>query len=137
MKSTIFWDITPCSPLTVNRRFGGTCRLDLHDRRISLPRNQRESRWQRSEYKGGMFLRNVGWLSTGYTASHSIITDFKTLHHSIGGPRLENKKFCNTQCSKADTHGPSKCLRCFYRLSRHVSRSCLYVFVGRCAVSAA
>jgi hypothetical protein len=27
MKSTIFWDITPYSPLKVNRRFGGTCRL--------------------------------------------------------------------------------------------------------------
>jgi hypothetical protein len=25
-KSTIFWDITPCSPLKVNRRFGGTYR---------------------------------------------------------------------------------------------------------------
>jgi hypothetical protein len=24
MKSTYFWDITPCSPLRVNRRFGGT-----------------------------------------------------------------------------------------------------------------
>jgi hypothetical protein len=24
MKSTIFWDITPCSPLRVNRPFGGT-----------------------------------------------------------------------------------------------------------------
>jgi hypothetical protein len=23
MKSTIFWDITPCSPLSANRRFGG------------------------------------------------------------------------------------------------------------------
>jgi hypothetical protein len=29
MKSTIFWDITPCSPLKVNRRFGGTYRLNL------------------------------------------------------------------------------------------------------------
>jgi hypothetical protein len=27
MKSTIFWDITPCSPLKVNRRFGGTYRI--------------------------------------------------------------------------------------------------------------
>jgi hypothetical protein len=27
VKSSIFWDITPCSPLSVNRRFGGTCRL--------------------------------------------------------------------------------------------------------------
>jgi hypothetical protein len=28
-KSTNFWDITPCSPLRVNRRFGGTYRLHL------------------------------------------------------------------------------------------------------------
>jgi hypothetical protein len=29
MESTIFWDITTCSPLKVNRRFGGTYRLHL------------------------------------------------------------------------------------------------------------
>jgi hypothetical protein len=29
MKSKTFWDITPCSPLSVNRRFGGTYRLHL------------------------------------------------------------------------------------------------------------
>jgi hypothetical protein len=45
MKSAVFWDITPCSPLKVNRRFGGTYRLHLHGRRISRVRNQRESRW--------------------------------------------------------------------------------------------
>jgi hypothetical protein len=28
MKSTIFWDITPCSPLKVGRHFGEICRLD-------------------------------------------------------------------------------------------------------------
>jgi hypothetical protein len=27
MKSSFFWEITPCSPLKDNRRFGGTCRL--------------------------------------------------------------------------------------------------------------
>jgi hypothetical protein len=27
MKRTIFWGITPCSPLSVNRRFGGTYRV--------------------------------------------------------------------------------------------------------------
>jgi hypothetical protein len=27
MKSVSFWDITPCSPLSVNRRFGGTYHL--------------------------------------------------------------------------------------------------------------
>jgi hypothetical protein len=28
MKSTIFWDITPYNPFGVNRRFGGTYRLE-------------------------------------------------------------------------------------------------------------
>jgi hypothetical protein len=27
-KSSIFWDIMPCSPLKVDRRFGGTCLLE-------------------------------------------------------------------------------------------------------------
>jgi hypothetical protein len=35
MKSIIFWDISPCSPLSVNRRFGGTYRLHL---RLALNR---------------------------------------------------------------------------------------------------
>jgi hypothetical protein len=32
--SSIFWDITSYSPLRVNRRFEGTCRLHLQCRRI-------------------------------------------------------------------------------------------------------
>jgi hypothetical protein len=44
MKSTIFWDIMPCSPLKVNRRFGGIYHLHLQDQRISRARNQHESR---------------------------------------------------------------------------------------------
>jgi hypothetical protein len=72
MKSSIFWDITPCSPLKVNRSFGGTYRLHLQGRRISRARDQRESRWQAAlcnpENRGDMFLRNVAWLSTDYTA---------------------------------------------------------------------
>jgi hypothetical protein len=36
MKSTNFWDITPCSPLSVNRRFGGTYRLHLQARKNKL-----------------------------------------------------------------------------------------------------
>jgi hypothetical protein len=42
MKSTVFWDITPCSPLKVNRRFGGTFRLNLQGR-ISRAKYQRKS----------------------------------------------------------------------------------------------
>jgi hypothetical protein len=83
MKSSIFWKITPCSPLKVNRRFGGTRRLYLQGRRISRARNQSESRWQAElffhagfllglfydpEDGGDMFFRKVGWLSTGYAA---------------------------------------------------------------------
>jgi hypothetical protein len=37
MKSSIFWDITPCSPLKVNRHFGRTCRIYFKGRRISQP----------------------------------------------------------------------------------------------------
>jgi hypothetical protein len=29
MKISISWDMTPSSPLEVNRRFGGTCRLHV------------------------------------------------------------------------------------------------------------
>jgi hypothetical protein len=33
MKSIIFWDMTPCSPLSFNQRFGGTHHLHLQGRR--------------------------------------------------------------------------------------------------------
>jgi hypothetical protein len=33
MKSITFWDMTPCSLLSANRRFGGTYRLHLQGRR--------------------------------------------------------------------------------------------------------
>jgi hypothetical protein len=46
MKRFIFWDITPCSPLKVHRRFGGTCCIHFQGRIISEARTQRESRWQ-------------------------------------------------------------------------------------------
>jgi hypothetical protein len=35
MKSTIFWDITPCSLLRINRCFGGTYCLQLQGQKIS------------------------------------------------------------------------------------------------------
>jgi hypothetical protein len=50
-KISIFWDITPCSPLKVNLRFGGACRLHLQSRRI-----------RRARYG------NFGWISTDYMA---------------------------------------------------------------------
>jgi hypothetical protein len=35
MKISVFWDITPCSPLKPNWHFGGTCRHQPQGRRIS------------------------------------------------------------------------------------------------------
>jgi hypothetical protein len=37
LKSIIFWDMTPCSPLSFNRCFGGTYRLHLQGRRNRFP----------------------------------------------------------------------------------------------------
>jgi hypothetical protein len=71
MKSTIFWDITPCSPLKVNRRFGGTYRHHLQDLIISRGRNQRESRWQAEPF----------CLSWRYIPEDSILQDLITLSY--------------------------------------------------------
>jgi hypothetical protein len=76
MKSTIFWDMM--RPLKVNRRFGRTYSLHLQGRGIGRVRNQCKSGWQAElgllfypEDGGDMLVRNVGWLSTDYTALYS------------------------------------------------------------------
>jgi hypothetical protein len=42
MKNSILWDIMPCSPLKVNRRFGGTYYLHFHGRKGNQVINQYE-----------------------------------------------------------------------------------------------
>jgi hypothetical protein len=68
--SSIFWYITPRSPLKVNRRYGETCCIHLQGR-INRTRNKREIRWQAGfllglffdpKDSGDMLLRNIGWL---------------------------------------------------------------------------
>jgi hypothetical protein len=81
MESTIFWDITPCSPLKVNGRFGGTYHLYLQGRRIREARNSVIAGDKQSFHDGfllglffdsddgaDIFLRKVAWLSTDYMA---------------------------------------------------------------------
>jgi hypothetical protein len=60
MKSPIFWDITPFSPLKVNQRFGGTCYLSHTSFLLGLFLNPEDG--------GDMFLRNFERLSADYTA---------------------------------------------------------------------
>jgi hypothetical protein len=40
MKSSVFWDVRPCSLLKVSQSFGGTRHLHLQGQRISQARNQ-------------------------------------------------------------------------------------------------
>jgi hypothetical protein len=56
VKNTMLWDITQCSPLIVNVRFGGKYHLHFWGQRISRVRYEHESRCP------------VLWLSTDYAA---------------------------------------------------------------------
>jgi hypothetical protein len=46
---SIFWDITPYSPLTINRLFGGTCCLHHQGRSLKQTRNHLKNRWPMSQ----------------------------------------------------------------------------------------
>jgi hypothetical protein len=65
MTSIIFWDMTPCSQLSFNRRFGGTYSLHLLACCFFFC-----TYFFDPEDGGDMLLRNVGWNSTDYTASY-------------------------------------------------------------------
>jgi hypothetical protein len=43
VKSSVIWAITPCSPLKVNRHFGGTCRLHHQGQTVRQARNPYEA----------------------------------------------------------------------------------------------
>jgi hypothetical protein len=68
MKSTIFWDITPCSSLKVNRRFGATYASvfrakELAELETSVKEGGKQSSAEQSLYfdpedGGDVFLRN-------------------------------------------------------------------------------
>jgi hypothetical protein len=68
IKSSVFWDITPCSQLEVNRRFGGTYRLHFQGWRISRALLSSACFVQVYDDGAHLFLRNAGWLSMDYMA---------------------------------------------------------------------
>jgi hypothetical protein len=67
-EGSLFCDITPVTPLKVNRRFGGTCRLYLYISACYLPTGRFLSLIFDHETGGEMFLENVAWLSTDCAA---------------------------------------------------------------------
>jgi hypothetical protein len=63
LKSSVFWDITSCIQLRVNRRFGRTCRVHLQGWKVSQGRNQHFLLgFFNPEDGGDIFPRNVSWL---------------------------------------------------------------------------
>jgi hypothetical protein len=82
MKSIIFWDITPCSPLKVNRLLGGSYRLHLQGRRISRARNQRES-CSSPAFTPVSFLAYSSTLKMEAICSSETSVDFKPEVHKI------------------------------------------------------
>jgi hypothetical protein len=66
MNSYVFWAISPCSPMKVNRRFGGTYYLHPQNRKRNEGRNKYEAGGQTElciliDPKDGcdIFLRNI------------------------------------------------------------------------------
>jgi hypothetical protein len=98
MKSTIFCDITPCSPLKVNRCFGGTYRLHLQGR-ISRAWYQRESRWlvTGTNLPSPSIYIHECWPTKMLSISH--LQNFK-LHGTWKGLYLPNTyKFMTSSCN--------------------------------------
>jgi hypothetical protein len=90
LKNTIFWDITPCGSLKVNRRFGGTSLLSSESK--NKPR--KKLAWKQLASRAyvinradvcDMYLRNVGWLSTDYMALYPTIYPRHNIKVPYGG----------------------------------------------------
>jgi hypothetical protein len=74
-KTFIFWDIKPCSPVKVNRRFRDICHLQFQDRRVGQVALLAAGFmlvsylvYSSTLKREAMFLQNIGWLSLEYTA---------------------------------------------------------------------
>lgn len=52
MESSVFWGITPCSPMEVSRRFGGKFQLHLEGLRLNQAVNKHERGSKQSAFTG-------------------------------------------------------------------------------------
>jgi hypothetical protein len=81
MKSSTFWDITPCSPLKVNWRFWGTCCFHLQGRRVSQARNQHEASSKQS-FTCCLLPRRQNYLYIK-SASHPVLGAQNEIKHNL------------------------------------------------------
>jgi hypothetical protein len=86
LKSSIFWDIMPCIPLKINRRFGETCRLHLQGRRKASGKQSQAGLWLclPPAFKLISCLANSSTLKTEATCFSGPSVDFqRTTWHCI------------------------------------------------------
>jgi hypothetical protein len=90
-KSTIFWDITLSSPLSVNRRFGGTSHLHLQGRKNKLNKILSLKAGDKQKFIFSTLKMEAICFSETSVYSHRT-TQRYTLHNH----RCENPKSCLT-----------------------------------------
>jgi hypothetical protein len=71
MNSIIFWDMTPCSSSSFNRRFGGIYRLHLQGRRNKFSKTSKQSLLNHQALIN--FLRDIKRLVTRYIAYEAFL----------------------------------------------------------------
>jgi hypothetical protein len=85
MKSSVLWDVTPCSPLKVNLWFRRTCCLHLQCQRIGQSKNQHEASSKQS-YLATCFSFSLAFFTTqkmDTTCSFKTLVGFQGLHEVI------------------------------------------------------
>jgi hypothetical protein len=73
MQSTVSWDVTPCIPVGVHRRFGGTYCLHIQGRRYAKQASKLillAVGYLLRLFFDPTYLRNVGEFLPDYTTSH-------------------------------------------------------------------
>jgi hypothetical protein len=76
MEIPSFWDITPCSPLKINQRFAGICRLYLQGRRIIEAAKQETS--TKEVVSRACWLMLVSWTDYSSTLKTEATCSYET-----------------------------------------------------------
>jgi hypothetical protein len=96
---SISWDITLCSLLKFNRRFGGTCHLHLHDR-MERARNQHGKGTKQSQ------KMEMIWSSETSVVFQQTTLRFIPKHRNLHNHSRENLKSYRTFCTSINISIP-------------------------------